>query len=281
MKNYITIVLLFCGAVAFAQKDNKKKSDYAPVEITKADGRKIKILVKRITVPTLSSFKYFFGGEQNTNVKIEYKTSENGSPEKMNSKDIVGFKTLDKDDDEITSYERLNIRVFDKNNVLKDTRQIMYLPLVYEGKINVYGEANFICQASPGTNKPIKGTCEYVYSTFYLKNNQENFAVTPLDIKLFNKERSLDNFANAYKVAGKDCPEFNKYLDDLRSRVYDKEFQKKMRDDIIAYRKEVKKSSHNIDGNREERMEYIGRKLFLHEAEMYINIVKEYEKNCP
>ncbi|KQT18236.1 hypothetical protein ASG31_05770 [Chryseobacterium sp. Leaf404] len=277
MKKIIPLLLLFIAVQITAQK----KSDYAPVEITKADGSKMTVLFKRITLPQLSSFKSFFGGEQNTNVKIEYKISEDGQKMTMNSKDIVGFKFLDKENDEIAAFERLSIRVFDKNNVLKDLKQVMYMPLVYEGKINVYGEANFICQASPGSNKIVKGTCEYAYSTFYLKNNQENFAVTPLDIKLFNRERSLDNFANAYKVAGKECPAFTKYLDDLRARVNDKAFTKKMREDMISYRKEVKKASHEIDGNREDRMEYIGRQLFLHEAQMYIDIVKEYEKNCP
>lgn len=281
MRKLLPIFLLFFAAGIFAQKTDKKKSDYAPVEIIKADGSKMTVLFKRISLPSLSTFKYFFGGEQNTNVKIDYKTSENGPLEKMNSKDIVRFKILDDDYAEKASFERLHIKVFDKNNVLKDTKQVMYLPLIYEGKINLYGEANFICQAAPGSNKVAKGTCEYAYSMFYLKNNQENFAVTPLDIKIFNKERSLDNFANAFKVAGKDCPEFTKYLNDLRVRVYDKEFQRKMRDDVIEYRKEVKKRSHEIEGNREDRTEYIGREMLKYEAQLYINIIKEYEKNCP
>lgn len=280
MKKILTLALLVSGLIVFGQKTNKKKSDYAPVEITKVDGSKMTVLFKRITLPTLSSFKYVFGGDQNTNVKIEYKTSENGSTEKMNSKDIVRFRFLDEDENEIAAYERLHLRVFDKNNVLKDTKQVMYMPLVYEGKINVYGEANFICQTAPGSNKVVKGTCEYAYSTFYLKNNQENFAVAPLDIKILNKERSIDNFMNAYKVAGKDCPEFTTYLNNVRAKVEDKDFTRKMRDEAISYRKEIKKNSRDLDLNKEERVEYVGRKLFLQEARFYINIVKEYEKSC-
>ena len=281
MKKILSLALLIFSITVFGQKNSKNKGVYAPVEITKSDGSKMTVFLKRITLPKLSNFKYVFGGNQNANVKIEYKTSENGSPEKMNSKDIVRFRFLDQDEEEIAAYERLHVKVFDKNNVLKDTKQVMYMPLVYEGKINVYGEANFLCQSSPNSNKIVPGTCEYAYSTFYLKNNQENFAVTPLDIKIFNKERTYDNFMNAYKAAGKECSEFTAYLNNLRSKVEDKEFTRKMRDEAISYRKEVKKNSRDLDLNKEERVDYVGRKLFLQEAQFYVNIVKEYEKNCP
>lgn len=283
MKKYIVAILLFFTTIIYSQKTDKKNSEYAPVEITKSDGTKMRVLFKRVTLPGLSNFKQIFGGNQNTNVKIEYKTSENGSIEKMNSKDIVSLKFLDKNEDEVRAYERLSIRMFDRNNVLKDTKQVLYMPQVYDGKISIYGEANFICQniSRAPSNRNNFINCEYAYSTFYLKNNDENFAVTPLDIKLFNVKRSYDNFVNAFKAAGKECPEFTKYLEAFRKKMDDKEFEKKIREDAISYRKEVKKKSRELDLSKEERLNYVGEKLFFYEAQFYIGIVKEYEKNCP
>ncbi|CAD7815788.1 hypothetical protein CHRY9390_03038 [Chryseobacterium aquaeductus] len=282
MKKYLIVALVFFTAFAYSQKTEKNKDEYTPVEITKSNGSKMTVLFKRITLPRLSNFKEVFGGSQNTNVKIEYKTSENGTTEKINSKDIVMLKFLNKNHDEIAAYERLAIKQFDRNNQLKDTKQVLYMPQVYDGKISIYGEANFICQdvsRAPSNRNNNFINCEYAYSTFYLKNNAENFAVTPLDIKLFNMERSYDNFVNAFKAAGKDCPEFTKYLEAFREKMDDKEFAKKMKEDAISYRKEVKKKSRELDLSKEERLNYVGEKLFFYEAQFYIGIVKEYEKN--
>jgi len=281
-KKLFTAISLVVSIAVFSQKTDKNKSDYAPVEITKSDGSKMTVLFKRITLPSISTFKEVFGGNQNTNVKIEFKTSENGPTEKINSKDIVMLKILDKDQDEIIAFERLAIRQFDRNNVLKDIKQVLYMPQIYDGKISIYGEANFICQdTSPSRKKNNFTNCEYVHSTFYLKNNDKQFAVAPLDIKLFNTNRSFDNFVNAFKAAGKECSEFNTYLESFRRKMDDKQFQKKIKEDAISYRKEVKKKASELDLNKEGRLKYIGEKLFFYEAQFYIGIVKEYEKNCP
>lgn len=280
MKKYLIVCVLFFAFSAFAQKSAQKKSEYAPIEITKTDGSKMNVLFKRMTMPGLSSFQEVFGGASNTNIKIEYKTSETGPVEKMNSKDIEKVKFLDQDYDEIGGFERLKIKEFDRNNVLQPTKKVIYMPQVYDGKISIYGEPVFICSTMSPNSKTVFG-CRYAYSTFYLKNNQENFAVTPLDIKVFNMSRSFDNFVNAFKAAGKDCPEFNAYLEAFRKKMEDKEFQKKMRDDITDYRKEVKKQAKDLDLNSREKEDYLAQKMFFYEAQLYIGIVKEYEKNCP
>lgn len=280
MKKYLFVFSLLFTFSVYAQKSDIKKSEYAPIEITKTDGSKMNVLFKRITMPGLSNFQEMFGGASNTNIRIEYKTSETGPVEKMNSKDIEKIKFLDENNDEIGGYERLKIKEFDRNNVLQATKKVIYMPQVYDGKISIYGEPVFICSTMSPNSKAVFG-CRYAYSTFYLKNNQEKFAVTPLDIKIFNMSRSFDNFVNAFKAAGKDCPEFNAYLEAFRKKMEDKEFQRKMRDDITDYRKEVKKQAKDLDLNSREKEDYLARKMFFHEAQLYIGIVKEYEKNCP
>lgn len=277
MIKYFTIVLLvFVGSMQAQKQD---KNSYIPVEVTKNDGSKMSVFVNRIQIPRISTFKDLLGGADfNSNTKIEYKTSESSSSEKISAKDIAKIAYLDKDNDEAVVYEKLKVKEFDRNGELKELKNEVFLSQIYDGKIGVYGHPNILCTKN-GQIGPYM--CEYTYSTFYLKNNQENFVIMPLDINLFDVKRSFDNFVKAFKVAGKDCSEFNKYLESFRKKMDDKNFQKEMRRGMIDYKKQMVKQAKENKLDRGEALDFVARKMFAYEAELYLGIVKEYEKNCP
>lgn len=276
IKYFIILVFLFMGSLQAQKQD---KNSYTPVEITKNDGSKMNVLVSRIQIPRISTFTDLLGGADfNSNTKIEYKTSESSSSEKMATKDIAKIAYLDKDNDEAIAYEKLKVKEFDRNGDLKDAKNEVFLSQIYDGKIGLYGHPNVMCTKN-GQVGPYM--CEYTYSTFYLKNNLENFAIMPLDINLFDVKRSFDNFVKAFKVAGKDCPEFTKYLDSFRKKMDDKNFQKEMRRGMIDYKKQMVKQAKENKLDRGEALDFVTHKMCVYEAKLYLGIVKEYEKNCP
>lgn len=277
MSKYFSILLLFFVSLFYGQKQDK--NSYIPVEITKTDGVKMNVLVSKVQIPKISTFKDVLGGgDFNSKTKIEYKASESSPSEKITAKEISKIAYLDKDYDEALAFEKLKVKEFDRNGVLKDAKNDVFLSRIYDGKIGIYGHPNIICTKN-GQIGPYM--CEYTYSIFYLKNNQENFAVMPLDINLFDLKRSFDNFVNAFKVAGKDCPEFAKYLESFRKKMEDRNFQKEMRKGMIDYKKQVVKEAKENKLDTGETLDYISRKMFEYEARLYLGIVKEYEKNCP
>ncbi len=277
MRLYFTFLLLL--SMTFLYGQHQKESAYIPVEITKTDGDRMNVLVSRVQIPKISTFKDVLGGgDVNTKTKIEFRTSESSPVEKIAAKEIAKIVYLDEDHKEAVSFEKLKIKEFDRNGVLKDADNDVFLSCIYDGKIGVYGHPNILCTKN-GQVGPYR--CEYTYSTFYLKNNGENFAVMPLDINLFDVQRSFDNFVGAFKVAGKDCPAFEKYLASFRRKMEDRNFQKEMRKGITEYKKQVIKQAKDNDLDTGETLDYISRKMFEYEAALYLGIVKEYEKNCP
>jgi hypothetical protein len=280
-KYLVGFCLLFINLLSAQDVSKKSKDQYTPIEITKKDGSIMNVFLYRMKTPRLSTFKEMLEGSGfNSRTKLEYKTSETSPIEKIEAKDIKRIKFLDKDNDEVFGYEKLKVKEFDKNGDLKDAKNEIFLSQVYDGKIGIYGYPNFICTPlTPRSNSKV--VCDYSYSIFYLKNNQENFVVMPLDINLFDINRSFDNFVNAFKVAGKECPEFSKYLDSFRKKMEDRSFQKEMRKNLIDFKKELKKQARANDLDEDETLDFITRKMFFYEANLYLGIVKEYEKNCP
>lgn len=60
--------------------------------------------------------------------------------------------------------------------------------------------------------------CNYGYSQLYIRNAKDDFAVMPVDYdKLGLFAGSLyDKMVEAFRYTGRDCPEFQKYMNTLR-----------------------------------------------------------------
>jgi hypothetical protein len=93
---------------------------------------------------------------------------------------------------------------------------------------------------------------------------------------------SIENIVDAFRAIGGDCSSFNQYLNSfekemMQEKHLDKTLQKEYQEIYKTTLQEVKK-----DRVQAKKLFYIvGDKIQNRQAEIYIGIIKEYEKNCP
>jgi hypothetical protein len=242
---------------------------FVPVEITKSDGTTENVLLRDIYFPNTNSYMGIIKQSKNKSIfekeqKFEYKTSENSSIQKISYNDIQKIKVLDRNDDLILGFEKLNIKEVNRNGILSDKNYDAILPILYEGKMNIYGYNYLIC-----SKNNIISECRYFTTVIYVKNNKSDFAVMPVDIDKisgFNSGGMDDKFIQAFKYAGSDCAEFLKYINDLDKQLKTSDFKKKIKQDFKDYYR-------NNSGNPNDIMA-------KYTLDFYKGIVSEYEKNC-
>lgn len=241
---------------------------FVPVEITKSDGTKENVLLRDIYFPDSNSYMGIVKQSKNKSIfekeqKFEYKISENSPIQKISYNDIQKIKILNKNNDSILGFEKLNIKEVNRNGVVSDKNYDAILPILYEGKMNIYGYNYLICKNS------ISSDCRYFTTVIYVKNNKSDFAVMPVDIDKisgFNSGGMDDKFIQAFKYAGSDCAEFSKYIDDLNKQLKNSDFKKKIKQDFKDYYRNNRGNPNDI--------------MARYTLDFYKGIIGEYEKNC-
>lgn len=280
MNRILLIAGLICANLMFGQsKKSLEKRPFIPVEITKTDGSTENILLRDIYFPKAESFMGIVAQNKNKSVfeneqLFEYKTSEASEIKKIGYHDIQKIKVVDKYDDEVIGYEKLSIKKVSKDNDVKDKNYTAILPILYDGKIDIYGYEYTVCGNGMG--------CMYAGTIMYIKNDKSDFAVMPVDVdevSLFNLGSLDEKLINAFKYAGGDCPEFVKYLDNLYIKLQDRDFRKKMKQDIKDNYQKAIDESKSLD--KKDRFNYVTRKRSEYDIKMFVKIINEYEKNCP
>lgn len=106
------------------------------------------------------------------------------------------------------------------NKVLKNYDA--FLPILYEGKINIYGYDYFICvNGSSG--------CSYNTTMLYIKNQADAIAYMPIDydrIGQFAWGSISKRFIAAFREVGRNCNNFQKYIDEIELLVKENGFVK-------------------------------------------------------
>jgi len=93
---------------------------------------------------------------------------------------------------------------------------------------------------------------------------------------------SIENIVEAFRAVAGDCSSFDQYLNSfdkemMQEKHLDKTLQKEYQEIYKTTLQEVKK-----DREQTKKLFYIvGDKIQNRQAEIYIGIIKEYEKNCP
>lgn len=203
-----------------------------------------------------------------------YKKTKTSEDEKFGADEVKSVKIYDEQDDVINSIERLDMKYVDKNGEVSDKKKRSFQPLLYDGKIQIYGSNMKVCTRS---------ICNYAYSQLYIRNAKDDFALMPVDYdKLGLFAGSLyDKMAEAFKYVGRDCPEFQKYMKSLETKLEDKTFRK----EINARFKDVRQKA--FDDGKKQNLEHnatqdlLGDYMLEAYLEFYGGIIKEYEKNCP
>ncbi|WP_294241460.1 hypothetical protein [uncultured Chryseobacterium sp.] len=268
------ILFLFCINFVkfFSQpyygKHNTK--DLPKADFILANGSTVTGFLVGFTYPN-GTYPSFFNKDDIYN--FIYKKTKTSKDEKFGADEVKTVKIYDEQDDVQSLIERLDMKYIDKNGQINDKRKRSFEPLLYDGKIRIYGSNLKICSGA---------VCNYVYSKLYIQNAKDDFAVMPVDFdKLGVFAGSLyDKMAEAFKYAGRDCPEFQKYMKSLEVKFEDKAFKKEMNAKFKDIRKKAYDEGKKQNLGHNGGQDLLGDYMLEAYVEFYGGIIREYEKNC-
>lgn len=245
--------------------------DLPKVEFLLADGSKVNGFFVGYTYPN-GTYPVFFDKDEIYN--FVYKKTKSSEDEKFGANDVKSVKIYDDYDDVTNVMERLDMKYVDKDGEVTDKKKRAFQPLLYDGKIQIFGSNLKVCRGA---------ICNYVYSKFYIKNVKDDFAVMPVDYdKMGLFAGSLyDKMVEAFKYAGRNCPEFQKYMDNFQAKLEDKNFKKEINARFKGVRKQAYEDGKKANLGYNGTEDLIGKYMLQAYLEFYSGIIKEYEKNCP
>lgn len=269
------ILLLFCIAFVklFSQpyygKHNTK--DLPKADFILTNGSTVNGFLVGYTYPN-GTYPGFFNKDDIYN--FIYKKTKTSEDEKFGADEVKSVKIYDEQGDVQSSIERLDMKYIDKNGQVNDKKKRSFEPLLYDGKIRIYGSNLKVCSGA---------VCTYVYSKLYIKNAKDDFAVMPVDYdKLGVFAGSLyDKMAEALKYVGRDCPEFQKYMNALEIKFGDKAFKKEINAKFKDIRKKAYEEGKKRNLGHNGSQDLLGDYMLEAYLEFYGGIIREYEKNCP
>lgn len=175
------------------------------------------------TFPTESLYAFM---KESDIYKFEYKLGPEGKLLKVDASELQKVKFLDEFEDERLGLERLKLKAVNDKGVVDDKAYNSWQPLLYDGKIKIYGSNLYSCSGS---------ICTFVFSKFYHRNERDDFAVMPIDfdrLNLLNLCKMDEKRVEAFRLVGKGGPEFNKYLDGFYAKLQKKSFRKQVNEDM-------------------------------------------------
>ncbi len=279
MKFFTTFLLILLSISVSAQKVKKSKNEktFYTTIVTLNDGTILNVLLgdlydeERTELPGFIGQSLIKNDYFPLNIRFPYKDSENGEVKFLKFDDIHRIKVLN-NEESLLEYERLIMKQLDRKNNWVDKNYSALVPILYEGKINMYGFTTFLCE---------KTNCMFANQEIFMKKPDSDFAIAPVDTDitilgvLAGRNRTFDSLIEI----GKDCVSFKNYIEDLREQFKNKENRKteeKMRKDTYEkiYEqakliKEYKESKDFLDSGKAN-----------YETNFWLKFIKEYEKNC-
>ncbi len=269
------LILLLCITCAklFSQPYYGKQNikDLPKVEFILTDGSKADGFFVGFTYPN-GTYPAFFDKDDIYN--FIYKKTKTSEDEKFGADEVKSVKIYDEYGDVTSNIERLDMKYVDKDGKVNDKKKRSFQPLLYDGKIQIYGSNMKMCSTT---------VCNYVYSQLYIRNAKDDFAVMPVDYdKLGLFAGSLyEKMVEAFRYAGRDCPEFQKYMDTFEAKIQDKDFKKALNAKFKDIRKKAFDEGKTNKLGHNATQDLLGDYMLKAYLEFYGGIIKEYEKNCP
>lgn len=173
--------------------------------------------------------------------------------------------------------EKIKVKTVDKRGNLSNDTEDIFEFLLYDGKIKLYGSNVFECIDL--TN------CYYTHSNFYIKKNDDSYAVLAVKPKSqFNTKigSSIENIVKAFKVVGGNCNSFSQYLDVFQKEImedkgFDKSLQKEYQEIYKTTLQELKKDKEQF----RNFFDVVSDKIQRRQGEVFLQLINEYEKSCP
>lgn len=264
----LILCLFLSGTATFAQIRNNLHSRAV---FTLNDGSEQPVFFEGYTTPSQSIMQFVRGTDI---YKFRYKLEEDAKTLTIDASEVKKVKFLDEFEEERLGWERLNLyAVSDKGEVTEKVYE-SWQPLLYDGKIKVYGSNVYSC-TSYG--------CQWAHVRMYLRNEKDDFAVMPVDYDrlLISFWKQDEKLVEALRLVGKDCPEFNKYIDFFYDKLKnDKEFRKKFKRDRDYLRQRALKETKARGLRGRERVRFFENYTLDFHLDFYQKVIAEYEKNC-
>ena len=105
----------------------------------------------------------------------------------------------------------------------------------------------------------------------------------PIDydrINLFNIAKMDDKMVDAFKYAGNNCTNFDKYLEKMLDSK-NKELWKSWKEDFKAARSKGITEAKEMGLKGVEAQKHLGNSVRDFYLKFYVGLIGEYEKNCP
>ncbi|MFN4363666.1 hypothetical protein [Chryseobacterium hispalense] len=263
--------LIFAKSFSQSYYGKQQVKDLPKAEFLLADGSTVNGFLVGYTYPN-GTYPGFFDKDDIYN--FIYKKTKTSEDEKFGADEVKSVKIYDEHDDVTSAIERLDMKYVDKDGKVNDKKKRSFQPLLYDGKIQIYGSNMKMCSVA---------SCNYIYSQLYIRNAKDDFAVMPVDYdKLGLFAGSLyEKMVEAFRYAGRDCPDFQKYMDTFEAKLNDKDFKKSLNAKFKDIRKQAFDEGKKNKLGHNATQDLLGDYMMQAYLEFYGGIIKEYEKNCP
>lgn len=287
MKNILFLVLFTYSSNCISQNSNNRsqassgvqfyfgKKEFVPATVQLSNGKTLMGEVQDFDSPNVVEIRDFGFKPSDLENDVNYNRKkirfrENATDESIQIlADSINYIThFDIETKETKEFKRLKILRTKNNGEIEETDRVIFLPLIKKDSISFYGY-----------NMEMQG--KYVRTVFYLNNSKDNFAINPLDFSMSDLFKSQDRItqevANAVKIVTKDCPEFQKTLD--QKMTITEEMKKdamqrynKMQSDVNEGKKKLK--------TKKEKKQFEGDVFANYYLEPFVVLTESYKTTC-
>jgi len=279
---YLGAALLIFSS--FNAQNKKKDAEFIPVEITKENGETENVLLRGVYSPRHESYVGVIGQSYKPNsmypmnLHFEYKNIEDIDEEsdkkpeikKIKFNDLKKIRVLDYQQGDIVGYEKLKILEFDSDMKLGHKNYEILAPILYEGKINMYGFDLYINNF-------------YMSTLIYLKKDGDPYAVMPIDYdrnSILKMKASSERFIKSLRQIGGKCTPFSNYIDELEKKFEKESVTKEMARGSWEYSKKVRNENKETNVPLSKRRRELDKGNHDYTVNYIQEVIDVYEKNC-
>ena len=284
MKGILGLLLFSLGT--FAQKPDDALlqinlgAEYVPAKLVFTDGHTeeghvygfIENRFFEVNMGFISGFETIENKVNLDDKVFEFKTSLKGESRKLQSKDLKSVVLIGGEDDIDVQYDYLSIKTINSAGETVDLNKKIWLPLIKNDKVNLYGYSYFLAQ-------PNGAGLQYICTPVYLKGFNQDYAIPPIDynrVNLFNLSGIDDKFKASMREIFKDCPALIEKMD--LDRTFSKEDK---RSAIQKYKEDEKEYKSKAKELPKKERKSFKTKFYENKAlEPYFTIIHEYNKTC-
>lgn len=140
---------------------------------------------------------------------IKFKISEDAETKDLSIDDIKQINIIF-DNNYTMIFRVLYLKELDKKGNFKEKSRKVFLPLLKEGKINIYG-LRYSTQTGSGSGP-------YTGEVFYYQNAKEDYAVNYFNMGFSAMFNVQERVLNPFRILFKDCPSALKEIDNFQNK---------------------------------------------------------------